>query len=433
MEQKPEQDGLGVDRRAFLLGVAGTAVGGVLAGGRAEAAPAEAKPKPKPILAGTPWHQTSDKVIRIGVVGGRFGAQFFWHKHPNCKVTAVCDIRPDRLEALQKVYQCPTGFKDFRTMLKEAPLDAVAVFTPAPMHVWMATESMKAGKHVISAVPAGMSQEELERLIAVKEQTGMTYMMAETSFFRPQVMACCEMARRGDFGTIFYSEAEYHHEGLMRQYYWDEVGDPTWRHGFPPMHYPTHCTGIIMPVTGERLTEVTAMGWGDGHEVLQTNMYKNPFWNTTGLFKTSGGHSCRIAICWHIAISGAERGQFFGDRMSFIMERPDGSPDLIYKTRKGKEVTLDANGYPEGEPKREDFAGIDYTLRLPATLRVPSGHGGSHTFITNEFVSALVEERRPAVDVYEAAAYTIPGIIAHQSALRGGESMKIPDLGKARG
>lgn len=43
----------------------------------------------------------SDKIIRIGIVGGRFGATFQWHEHPNCKVTVVCDIRKDRLEKLK--------------------------------------------------------------------------------------------------------------------------------------------------------------------------------------------------------------------------------------------------------------------------------------------------------------------------------------------
>ena len=42
----------------------------------------------------------SDKVVRIGVVGGNFGATFQWHLDPNCKVTAVCDLRDDRLERL---------------------------------------------------------------------------------------------------------------------------------------------------------------------------------------------------------------------------------------------------------------------------------------------------------------------------------------------
>ena len=68
---------------------------------------------------------------------------------------------------------------------------------------------------------------------------------------------------------------------------------------------------------------------------------------------------------------------------------------------------------------------------LPAPLRHNSGHYGSHTFLTNEFVMALVENRRPAVDVYEAIAYTAPGSVAHQSALKGGESLRVPDFGKA--
>lgn len=422
-----------VGRRTFLKGIAAAAAGGALAGHPAHAvttptatnAPQAVAPAPVAKPAGPAWRQTSDKVIRIGIVGGRFGATFHWHLHPNCKVTAVCDIRPDRLEALQKTYRCDQGYKDFRTMLASAPLDAVGVFTPAPLHVWMATEAMKAGKHVISAVPAGMSLEEIHQLIETAEKTGMTYMMAETSRFRPEVMHCIELRKRGDFGTIFYSEAEYHHEGLMSLYYEDN-GLPSWRYGFPPMHYPTHCLGLIVPVTGERMTEVTGIGWGDGHKVLQANSYKNPFWNTTGFFKTTGGHCCRVGVCWHIAAGGTERGQFFGDHMSFIMQRPDQSENVVYRIKKGREVSLDANGYPEGEVKREPADLPDFYPLLPPAMRVPSGHGGSHTFIAHEFVSALVEGRRPVVDVYEAADYTVPGIIAHQSALKGGETMKIP-------
>jgi hypothetical protein len=35
------------------------------------------------------------------------------------------------------------------------------------------------------------------------------------------------------------------------------------------------------------------------------------------------------------------------------------------------------------------------------------------------------------VDVYEAVAFTAPGIVAHQSALKGGEQMKIPSFDRA--
>jgi predicted dehydrogenase len=394
-----------------------------------------------------PGPRASTKSVKIGVVGGGFGASFQWHLHPNCQVIAVCELRNDRLERLKKVYRCETGYKDYREFLKHSGLEAVALFTPAPFHFAMAIEAMTAGKHLISAVPAGMTEEELEKLIEVVKRTGLKYMMAETSYFRPETQTCMELSRRGRFGTIFYSEAEYHHTGSLEYYYGDgfdcqtchlgtseqakkyDRGVPTWSHGYPPMLYPTHCTGMVVPVTGERLVEVVAHGWGDGHESLKKNYYNNnPFWNTVALFKTSRGHASRISIAWHIAAAGTERGLFYGDRMSYIMERPEGSPNTLITQQ---EKPGSRYGLYQGDIKSEAYAQPKHMEKLPEPLRIESGHGGSHTFITHEFVSAIVEDRQPAVNIWEAVAYTLPGIIAHKSALRGGELLKIKDYGTA--
>jgi len=367
--------------------------------------------------------------VKIGVVGGGFGRSFYWHKHPASKVTAVCDLREDRLQAMVETFGTTNAYKDFRSFLKEGEMDAVAVFTPAPLHVWMATEAMKRGKHVISAVPAGMSIEECERLIESVETTGLTYMMAETSYYRREIITCREWAQAGKFGTIHYAESEYHHEGLLDLWY-DDRGFPTWRQGFPPMHYPTHCTGMVIPVMREYLTQVQAVGWGDGHEGLQTNPYENPFWNTTGFFRTSGGHSCRLSVFWHVAAGGTERATFYGDRVSYILHRPEGSPNTVVRITENGETVLDDDGYPQGKVSQEKYEESDHYEKLPPELRFPSGHGGSHTFLTNEFVNSILEERSPAVDVYEAVNYTVPGIVAHQSALRDGETLKIRVYGE---
>ncbi|MCH8244141.1 MAG: NIPSNAP family protein [Planctomycetes bacterium] len=191
----------------------------------------------------------------------------------------------------------------------------------------MSIAALKAGKHVMCTVPMATTIEECEQIVKLVKETGLKYMMAETSYYRPEIITCREWSAEKKFGTIIYSEAEYHHEGLLGLMH-DDRGLPTWRHGFPPMWYPTHCTGMIVPVTGERLTEVQAIGWGDGHEILKTNRYQNPFWNTTGFFKTSGGHASRISVFWHVAAGGAERAQFHGDRRSFIMKTPEGAPNV---------------------------------------------------------------------------------------------------------
>ena len=88
----------------------------------------------------------------------------------------------------------------------------------------------------------------------------------------------------------------------------------------------------------------------------------------------------------------------------------------------------DDAGFARDLPQLETYAQPQWwqTDMLPEPLRHASGHDGSHTFLTHEFIDALVHERRPAIDVYEAVAYTAPGIIAHQSALQGGKQLNIP-------
>jgi hypothetical protein len=54
------------------------------------------------------------------------------------------------------------------------------------------------------------------------------------------------------------------------------------------------------------------------------------------------------------------------------------------------------------------------------------GHGGSHGQLTNNFIESILLEKNPIVDVGDALNMTLAGVIAHQSALKGGEWMKVP-------
>jgi hypothetical protein len=68
--------------------------------------------------------------------------------------------------------------------------------------------------------------------------------------------------------------------------------------------------------------------------------------------------------------------------------------------------------------------------RLPKEFAgLPSGHAGSHQFLVDDFVRACVDRAIPPNNVWAAARYAIPGIVAHESAMRGGELREVPDLG----
>ncbi len=372
----------------------------------------------------TPFTVPARKV-RVGIVGGRFGLGFQFHEHPDCVVEAVAELRPERLAALQKTYKCAKGYPSLAAMLKDHRVEAVFLATPAPDHVRHTLLCLAEGKHVLSAVPAAMTLEECQQLATEVRKSGLTYMMGETSCWQQLTISARKFHAEGRFGRLYYTESEYHHPGLETLYF--ENGKRTWRHGLPPMHYPTHCTSHLLSVTGERLTEVVCHGWGDDHPIVKDNAYRNPFWNETALFRTDRGNSMRVAIWWRGAQKGGERARYFGDKMSFYFSDPTGAggPAIV---RAETRTEKDSGGFERSSQILEKYAEVKWwkTDLLPEPLRHDSGHEGSHSFITHEFVDSLVKRRKPFVGIDEALAYTVPGMIAHQSALNGGQSMQIP-------
>ena len=57
-----------------------------------------------------------------------------------------------------------------------------------------------------------------------------------------------------------------------------------------------------------------------------------------------------------------------------------------------------------------------------------SGHGGSHPHLAHEFVMSILEDRDPFPNSVQSANWTCVGIIAHESAIKGGELMRLPDF-----
>jgi predicted dehydrogenase len=222
----------------------------------------------------------SEKKVRLAIVGGGFGASFQFHEHPNCILAAVTDLRADRRRRLRDVDRCDNMYPSLEEMLQKGKrLDAVAIFSGALDHVRHAEQCMQRGLHVYSAVPACFTLEEAERLRAVKEKTGLRYMLGETSWYRRGCIYARLLHQSGGFGELFYSELMYYHDRGDRKAlvenkktrFYEPDGSRSWRWGLPPLHCPTHCLGFLTGVTGERIRSVSALGWGSDHPYVRDN------------------------------------------------------------------------------------------------------------------------------------------------------------------
>jgi predicted dehydrogenase len=391
-----------VTRRSFLqaigLGSAGFALHHA-AGAEGKVIPGFEKAAGDPDAA-KDWKPVSDRRIRVGIVGYgvcKFGAEFGFQDHPNVEVVAVSDLFPDRCAGLAKACRCDKTYPSLEDLVKDDRIEAVFVATDAPSHARHCIEVLKHGKHVASAVPAVFgSLEEADKLFEAVRKSGRKYMMFETSCFHEDLHAMRRIYNAGGLGKLVYSEGEYFH------YMAEPIPSyKDWRVGLPPQWYPTHSNAYYIGVTGGRFTEVSCMGMPSVIAHLQpgNNRYRNAFGSEVAMFRTSEGGMSRMAVSWDSPGAGGEMGRVRGDKGSF------------YGKYEGLEKTL-----PE-------------TRRPPLPPGVSGGgHGGSHGYLMNEFVTSILQDRRPLVDIAQALNMTVAGIVAHQSALKGGELMKIPQF-----
>jgi predicted dehydrogenase len=347
------------------------------------------------------WQPVSDRKIRVGIVGFgvcQFGAAFGFQDHPNVTVAAVSDLVPERRAGLAKACRCEKTYESLEAMVKDDSLEAIFVATDAPSHARHCIEVLKHGKNVASAVPAAFgSLDDAHRLYEAVQASGRKYMMFETSAFHNECHAMRQIFRADGFGKMAYSEGEYYHYCPQPIPSFHE-----WRVGVPPQWYPTHSNAYYVCVTGGSFTEVSCMGMPSrvDHLKPENNRYKNPFGTEIALMRTSEGGMARMAVSWDTPGYEGEMGRVRGQRGSMA------GTNYI-----GEEKKLPDIGCPA----------------LPPSV-APGGHGGSHGHLMNEFVTAILEDRKPLVNIAWALNMTVAGIVSHQSALKGGELLKIPQF-----
>lgn len=391
--------------------------------------------------------------LHLGIVGtGAFAQHFItlFKAHPNVDRITLCDLDADKLQQNAEKHGI-TNTSPSLDHLCETDVDAVAIFTQNWLHGPQAVQALNAGKHVYSAVPAGISLEEIQALVQAVEKTGNIYMIGETSYYYPAVIYCRQRFAEGAFGQVVYAEGEYYHDwdhGLYDVAKWR--GGENWRDtaGVPPMYYPTHSTSEIISVTGAHMTHVSCQGFVDDHEdgiyAPNTNQWHNRFSNESALFKMSDGSSARINEFRRIGHPGTVRMTMFGTQGSFehnnagsvwVTKKREEMQDLnalLTCRRANQHIKSDMDKVTADDGTHHSAAPIHPVHRLPTEFRaLPNGHNGSHQFLVDDFVRACIAKKIPPNNVWDAARYVIPGLIAHDSALKNGELLEIPDLGAA--
>jgi predicted dehydrogenase len=248
-------------------------------------------------------------------------------------------------------------------------------------------------------------------------------MMMETVVYSREYLFVKELYDKGELGRIQFLRASHQQ---------DMDGWPDYWPGLPPMHYATHCVSPCLAILGKHAESVVCHGSGRIREEL-IGKYGSPFAIESATFKIKDSDVVAEVArsLFDTARQYRESFDATGSTKSFEWQQIENELPVIH-----------TRGLPEPEiPKRVRVP--DYAHLLPESIRrftqpaaiqdaehlsfvQGGGHGGSHPHLAHNFLMAVLGEKPALPDAATSANWTMVGICAHQSAMKGGERVTIP-------
>ena len=218
------------------------------------------------------------------------------------------------------------------------------------------------------------------------------------------------MYEDGKFGQIVYAESEYLHAEDYKSFKEEDFPAQHWRTFNPAIKYITHNLGPLLYIMDDKCVSVSCM-----EPDVRYNPYKTGAETGVALFKTAKGAVIRILICF---------GAYCGFDHNFRLLGTRGTIETDHV-----KSLFEAHSFA----KLSEIPGtMDQKMDIPVTLAFSGeqngSHGGADRKMMKAFIKCIIEDTKPPIDVDMGIRMTIPGILAHESAINNGAVVDIPDI-----
>jgi len=159
------------------------------------------------------------KKTTVGVIGcGYWGPNLLrnFAENETAELRWMCDLDAKRLNAMGRRYPGTQTTTDYKSLMADPELDAVAIATPVWTHFNFAKDALEAGKHVLVEKPLTASVAEAEQLIELAERSGLTLMVDHTFVYNGAVRKIKEIVQSGELGDLLYFDATRINLGLFQ-------------------------------------------------------------------------------------------------------------------------------------------------------------------------------------------------------------------------
>ena len=272
--------------------------------------------------------------VRIGIIGT--GGRGNWllklmQEIPTIKVTACCDIIPDRLAQGLSLAEGAKSYTDYRKVIDDANVDAVIISTPLNLHYEMAKAALEAGKHVLCEKTMTYNIDQSVKLAKIVKASGKVFQVGFQQRVSPLINRVHEIISGGYIGNIQHIYASWNRNGDWRK----PVPKPELERQINWRMYKEYSGGLMAELCSHQLdvvnwmldavpTKVVGMGginyWKDGRETFDNvhAIYEYP--NDTKATFTS------LTTNSHEAFSI----KFYGSKATLEINRKDGQRAFIH-------------------------------------------------------------------------------------------------------
>ena len=159
-------------------------------------------------------------MINVGIVGyGYWGPNLVrnFAETPGANVAAVSDLDTAKLATVRRRFPAVKTTTDFRELLADPAIDAIAIATPVSTHFELALAALRAGKHVWVEKPMTETSQQARQLVDEAERRKLVLLVDHTFIYTGAVAKMGELIEAGELGRIYYYDSIRVNLGLFQR------------------------------------------------------------------------------------------------------------------------------------------------------------------------------------------------------------------------
>ena len=403
------------------------------------------------------------KKVKLGIIGlGQRGAAYgmkdgsigllgnILANSENVTVTALCDLRPERVEAAAKIvtskgHEKPFCSTDYNDILKSG-VDAVIVSTSWDTHVEIALASMRAGVTVAIEVGGAHGLEECWELVNCYEETKTPFMFLENCCYNEDELLVTSLVRNGVLGSVSYCQGYYAHD--VREEIAGGIDTGHYRLREYMEHncenYPTHELGPIAKIldinSGNRFVKLVSMSskaQGMHEYIMSKPEYRDRLGDavfkqgdvTTTMIQCENGETIFLKLDTTlprlyergVTVSGTKG--YYNQTIKHVI-----TDEMVRKYESAptpaKELYFNQNDFKE-KYQVDDWKNITDEQKK-------AGHGGMDFIMLKHFIKCVAENKPMPIDVYDAVSWMAVTALSEKSIAEGSVPVEFPDFTRGK-